>query len=47
MLIEVGHVCDVGGFGEVHKGLGIRQVNDGRVRLMDCAVGKGLRLIFV
>ena len=41
-----GHVrSDMGGFGEVHGGFGIGQVNDGGTRLLDCAVGKGLRLM--
>ena len=38
-------VCDVGGFGEVHGGSGIGQVNDGGVRLMDWAVDIELRLV--
>ena len=36
---------DVGGFGEVHGGLGIGQINDGRIKLLDWAVGKGMRLM--
>ena len=42
-----GHVgSDVGGFGEVHGGLGgIGQVNDGGIRLLDWVVGKALHLI--
>ena len=40
-----GHAgSDMGGFGEVHGGLGIGQINDGGIRLLDWAVGKGLRL---
>ena len=41
-----GHVVsDVGGFGEVHGGLGIGQINDGGIRLLDWVVGKALHLI--
>ena len=41
-----GHVgSDMGGFGEVHGGFGIGQINDVRIRLFDWAVGKGLRLM--
>ena len=41
-----GHVgSDMGGFGEVHGGFGIWQINDGGIRLLDWAVGKGLRLM--
>ena len=41
-----GHVgSDMGGFGQVHGGLGIGQVNDGGIRLLDWAVGKGLHLM--
>ena len=41
-----GHVgSDMGGFGEVHGGFGIGQMNDARIRLFDWAVGKGLRLM--
>ena len=36
---------DVGGFGEVHGGFGIGQINDGGSRLLDWAVGKGLRMM--
>ena len=36
---------DMGGFGEVHGGFGIGQMNDGGIRLLDWAVGKGLRLM--
>ena len=36
---------DMGGFGEVHVGFGIGQINDGRIRLLDWAVGKGLHLM--
>ena len=29
-----GHVgCDIGGFGEVHGGFGIGQINDGGIKL--------------
>ena len=39
-----GHVgSDMGGFGEVYGGLGIGKINDGGIRLLDWAVGKGLR----
>ena len=41
-----GHVgSDMGGFGEVHGGLGIGQINDEGIRLLDWAVAKGLRLM--
>ena len=41
-----GHVgSDMGGFGEVHRGFGIGQINDGGIRLLDWAVGEGLRLM--
>ena len=41
-----GHVGnDMGGFGEVHGGFGIGQTNDRGIRLLDWAVGKGLRLM--
>ena len=41
-----GHVgSDVGGFGEVHGGFGIGQINDGGIRLLGWAVRKGLRLM--
>ena len=43
-----GHVgSDMGDFGEVHAhgGLGIGQINDGGIRLLDWAVGKGLHLM--
>ena len=41
-----GHVDgDMGGFGEVHRGFGIGQINDGGIRLFGWAVGKGLRLM--
>ena len=41
-----GHVgSDIGGFGEVHRGFGIAQINDGAIRLLDCSVGKGLCLM--
>ena len=35
----------MGGFGEVHGGFGIGQINDGGIRLSDWAVGKGLHLM--
>ena len=41
-----GHVgSDIGGFGEVHGGFGIGQINDIGIRLLDWAVGKGLCLM--
>ena len=41
-----GHVdSDMGGFGEIHSHFGIGQINDGRIRLMDWTVGKGLHLM--
>ena len=41
-----GHVgSDMSGFGEVPWGLEIGQINDGGIRLLDWAVGKGLRLM--
>ena len=41
-----GHVgSDMGGFGGVYEGLRIMQINDGGVRLLYQAVGKGLLLI--
>ena len=36
---------DMGGFGGVHGGFGIGQINNRGIRLLDCAVGKGLRLM--
>ena len=36
---------DMGGFGEVHEGFGIREINHGGFRLLDWAVGKGLHLM--
>ena len=36
---------DKGGFGEVHGGFGIGQINDIGIKLLDWAVGKGLRLM--
>ena len=36
---------DMGGFGEVHGGFGIGQINDGGIRLLGWAVGKGLCLM--
>ena len=38
-------LVDMGGFGEVHGGFGIGQINDGGIILLDWAVGKGLSLI--
>ena len=35
----------MGGFGEVHESFGIGQINDGGIRLLVWAVGKGLRLL--
>ena len=41
-----GHVgSDMGAFGEVHWDFGIEQINDGRIRLLNWAVGKGLPLM--
>ena len=41
-----GHVgSDICGFGEVHGGFWIEEINDGRVRLLGWAVGKGLHLM--
>ena len=41
-----GHVgSDMGGFREVHGGFGIGQINNGWIRLLDWAVGKGLCLM--
>ena len=41
-----GHVgSGMGGFGEVHGGFGIGQMNDGRIRLLDWSVVKGLHLM--
>ena len=37
-------LVDMGVFGEVHRGFGIGQINDGGM-LLDWAVGKGLSLI--
>ena len=36
---------DMGGFGEVPGGFGIGQINDGGIRSLDWAVGRGLRLM--
>ena len=36
---------DMGGFGEVHGGFGIEKINDGVIKLLDWAVGKGLHLM--
>ena len=33
------------GFGEVHVGFGVGQINDGGIRLLDWAIGKGLHLM--
>ena len=33
------------GFGEVHGGFGIGEINDGGIRLLDWTVGKGLHLM--
>ena len=35
----------MGGFGEVHVGLGIGQINDAGIRLLDWVVFKGLCLM--
>ena len=41
-----GHVgSDMGGFGEVHGDFGTGQINNGRIRLLTWAVGKGLHLM--
>ena len=41
-----GHVgSDMGGFGEVHEGLGIGQINDRGIRLLDWAVVERLCLM--
>ena len=41
-----GHVgSDMGTFGEVHGRSGIGQINDGGIRLLDWAIGQGLRLM--
>ena len=41
-----GHVVsDMCGFGEVHVGFGIGQINDGGIRLLDLTAVKGLRLM--
>ena len=36
---------DMSGFGEVHGGFEIGQINDGGIRLLDWTVGKGLHLM--
>ena len=36
---------DMGVFGEVYEGFGIGQINNGGIRFLDLAVGKGLRLM--
>ena len=35
----------MGGFGDVYGGFGIGQINDGEIRLLDWATGKGMRLM--
>ena len=35
----------MGGFGEVHEGFAIEQINDGEIRLLGWAVRKGLPLM--
>ena len=41
-----GHVgSDMGSFGEVHGDFGIGKINDGGIRLLEWAVGKGLHLM--
>ena len=41
-----GHVdSGMGGFGEVHRGFETGQINDGKITLLDWAVGKGLHLM--
>ena len=41
-----GHVgSDMGSFGEVHEDFGIGKINDGGIRLLEWAVGKGLHLM--
>ena len=40
------HVCSyMGGFGDVYGGFEIDKINDEGIRLLDWAVGKGLRLM--
>ena len=42
----MGHIGSVmGGLEELHEGFGIGQINDGGIRLLDYAVGKGLCLM--
>ena len=36
---------DMGGFGEVHGGFGMGQINNIGIRLLDWAVGKGLHFM--
>ena len=36
---------DMGVFGEVYEGFGIGQINNAGIKLLDLAVGKGLRLM--
>ena len=45
VLVGGGFNGDMSGFGEVHGGFGIGQINDGEIRLLDWAVGKGLHLM--
>ena len=49
MLVGCDFIGDVGrdmdGFGEVHGGFGIVRINGEGIRLLDSAVGKGLRLM--
>ena len=41
-----GHVgSDMGSFGKVHGDFGIGKINDGGIRLLEWAVGKGLHLM--
>ena len=41
-----GNFCsDMGGFGEVHGGFGIGQINERGIRLLGWAIGKELRLM--
>ena len=45
MILINGNVgIDMVGFGEVHGGFGIEQINDGGITLLDWAVVKGLYL---
>ena len=46
MILINGNVgSDMVGFGEVHGGFGIEQINDGGITLLDLAVVKGLYLL--